>query len=114
MLTFLRTATGIEDGVLGAVMTIHTFGDYCRWHPHVHGIVADGLFYGNGKFYVMPKKVEKSLLLSSRNISRIKGHWFSLIGKIYYRILNGYAILILKRSCGEIRCSITPKATAGT
>ena len=29
-------------------MTIHTFGDYCRWHPHVHGIVADGLFYGNG------------------------------------------------------------------
>jgi len=39
-------------------MTIHTFGDYCRWHPHVHGIVADGLFYGNGKFYVMPKKAD--------------------------------------------------------
>ena len=48
LLTFLRTATGIEDGVLGAVMTIHNFGDYCRWHPHGHGIVADGLFYGNG------------------------------------------------------------------
>ena len=58
LLTFLRTATGIEDGVLGAVMTIHTFGDYCRRHPHVHGIVADGLFYGNGMFYVMPKKVD--------------------------------------------------------
>ena len=58
LLTFLRTATGIEDGVLGAVMTIHTFGDYCRWHPHVHGIVADGLFYGSGMFYVMPKNVD--------------------------------------------------------
>ncbi len=54
----MRIATGIEDGVLGSVMTIHTFGDYCRWHPHVHGIVADGLFYGDGMFYVLPKNAD--------------------------------------------------------
>ncbi|MCK5437714.1 MAG: transposase, partial [Desulfobulbaceae bacterium] len=58
MLTFLRTVTGIEDGAIGAVMTIHTFGDYCRWNCHIHGIVADGLFYGSGMFYVMPKNVD--------------------------------------------------------
>jgi len=58
LLTFLRTVIGIEDGVLGAVMTIHTFGDYCRWHPHLHAIAADGLFRDNGMFYVMPKNAD--------------------------------------------------------
>ena len=27
----------------------------CQWHPHIHSIVADGLFRENGVFYVMPK-----------------------------------------------------------
>jgi len=36
-------------------MTIQTFGDYAKWHPHIHSIVADGLFRRNGVFYVMPK-----------------------------------------------------------
>jgi hypothetical protein len=30
------------------VMVIHTFGDYARFHPHLHAIVADGLFHKNG------------------------------------------------------------------
>jgi len=47
----------------GTVMTIHTFGDYSRtWHPHLHAIVADGLFAGNGVFYVMPKKTDPQAL----------------------------------------------------
>ena len=52
---FLRTVTGLKDGIVGAVMTIQTFGDYARWHPHIHAIVADGLFRRNGVFYVMPR-----------------------------------------------------------
>jgi len=32
---FLRTATGLKDGIVGAVMTIQTFGDYAKWHPHI-------------------------------------------------------------------------------
>jgi hypothetical protein len=36
-------------------MTIQTFGDYAKWHPHIHSIVADGLFGRSGIFYVMPK-----------------------------------------------------------
>jgi hypothetical protein len=32
-----------------------TFGDYARWHPYIHVLLADGLFRENGVFYVMPK-----------------------------------------------------------
>ena len=36
-------------------MSIHTFGDYPeKFHPHIHAIVADGLFRKTGTFYVMP------------------------------------------------------------
>jgi len=52
---FLRTALGLKDGIVGAVLTIQTFGDYAKWHPHIHAIVADGLFRRNGVFYVMPR-----------------------------------------------------------
>ncbi len=55
LLNFLRTALGLEDGICGAIMTIQTFGDYAKWHPHIHSIVADGLFRENGAFYVMPR-----------------------------------------------------------
>ena len=55
LLTFFRTALGLNDGICGAVMTIQTFGDYAKWHPHIHSIVADGLFSRSGVFYVMPK-----------------------------------------------------------
>jgi len=36
-------------------MAIQTFGDYAKWHPHIHSIVADGLFSRSGIFYVLPK-----------------------------------------------------------
>ena len=55
LLQFFRKATGLKKGNLGAVMAIQTFGDYVRWHPHIHVLLADGLFRENGVFYVMPK-----------------------------------------------------------
>ena len=55
LLQYFRAATGLKDGKLGAVMAIQTFGDYARWHPHIHVLLADGLFRENGVFYVMPK-----------------------------------------------------------
>ena len=42
-------------------MTIQTFGDYAKWHLHIHSIVADGLFRRNGIFHVMPRISIKSL-----------------------------------------------------
>ena len=55
LLLFLRQVTGPPEGILAAAMTIQTFGDYARWHPHIHAIVADGLFKETGVFYVMPR-----------------------------------------------------------
>ena len=58
---FLRDAFGdaggvgnaAHDGVSAIVMAIHTFGEYLDFYPHVHALVADGLFDGEGRFHVM-------------------------------------------------------------
>ena len=41
---YLRTALGCPEGVPGIIMTLHTFGEYLDFHPHIHALVADGLF----------------------------------------------------------------------
>ena len=54
LLTFLREVVGLEEGVPGVAMAIHTFGASSeKWHPHLHAIVSDGLFKDTGTFYVM-------------------------------------------------------------
>jgi hypothetical protein len=40
----LRTALDCPNGVPGVIMTLHTFGEYLDFHPHIHALVADGLF----------------------------------------------------------------------
>jgi len=52
---FFRLTLGKKTGTLGVVVAIHSFGDYARWHPHLHALVADGLFLESGFFFVMPK-----------------------------------------------------------
>ena len=55
LLIFLQNVIGLQDGTPGVVLSIHTFGDYPeKFHPHIHAIVADGLFRKTGTFYVMP------------------------------------------------------------
>ena len=41
---YLRTALDCPEGVPGIIMTLHTFGEYLDFHPHIHALVADGLF----------------------------------------------------------------------
>ncbi len=61
MSDFLRDAFGdaggvgnaAHDGVPAIVMAIHTFGEYLDFHPHLHALVADGLFDREGRFHVM-------------------------------------------------------------
>lgn len=44
LLVFFRNAVGLENGRLGAVMTIHTFGNYAeKFHTHIRALVSDGL-----------------------------------------------------------------------
>jgi hypothetical protein len=47
LIEFLRTSLGLPEGVPGIVMAIHTFGEYLDFHPHLHALVADGLFRGS-------------------------------------------------------------------
>ena len=35
---------GLPKGKIGAVLAIHTFGDYLNFHPHVHMLVSNGFF----------------------------------------------------------------------
>jgi hypothetical protein len=41
---YLRLALDCPNGVPGIIITLHTFGEYLDFHPHVHALVADGLF----------------------------------------------------------------------
>ncbi len=51
---FFKESVSEEDAVPGAVVAIHTFGDFLGWHPHLHVLCTDGCFYGNGMFRVAP------------------------------------------------------------
>ena len=41
-------------GKLGFMLYIQTFGDLVTFNPHVHALVADGVFYPSGSFRVLP------------------------------------------------------------
>ena len=49
-----RLQLGLAEGKLGAVAAVHTFGDYLVFHPHLHVLVADGLFAPDGRFHCLP------------------------------------------------------------
>jgi len=54
LVEFMRTALGLPEGIAGTIMVIHTFGEYLDFHPHLHALVADGLFTRSGVFHVLP------------------------------------------------------------
>ncbi len=54
MKEFFREAVPEEGAVPGAVVAIHSFGDFLGWHPHLHVLCTDGCFCGNGMFRVAP------------------------------------------------------------
>ena len=54
LLEYLRTTLDLPEGLPGIVMAIHTFGEYLDFPPHLHALVADGLFVRSGLFYVLP------------------------------------------------------------
>jgi len=61
LIEYLRTTLGLTEVLPGIVMAIHTFGEYLDFHPHLHALVADGLFVRSGLFYVMPDASLKPL-----------------------------------------------------
>ena len=54
LVEYMQTVLDLPEGIPGIVMAIHTFGEYLDFHPHLHALVADGLFVRSGLFYVLP------------------------------------------------------------
>ncbi len=52
---FYATVIDKKEGVCGVVLDIQAFGDYTKWHPYIHSLVADGLFLFSGSFHVIPR-----------------------------------------------------------
>lgn len=46
----LSEVLGTEAGIPAAVLTVQTAGENLRFHPHLHGCMADGLFAPDGTF----------------------------------------------------------------
>ncbi len=61
LLEYLRNTLHLPEGIPGIVMTIHSYGEYLDWHPHLHALVADGLFVRSSLFYVLPNVSLKPL-----------------------------------------------------
>jgi hypothetical protein len=51
----MRISLDQPDGMPGIVMAIHTFGEYLDFHPHLHLLMADGLFLRDERFLVLPE-----------------------------------------------------------
>jgi len=51
---YLRAALGRPDAQPALILTLHTFGEYLDFHPHLHALVADGLFTRDGVFHPLP------------------------------------------------------------
>jgi len=41
-------------GKPGYILFVQTFGDLVNFHPHIHALVADGVFAESGAFHVLP------------------------------------------------------------
>ncbi|HZR16419.1 MAG TPA: transposase [Verrucomicrobiae bacterium] len=68
----LRTALGCPQGLPGIILTLHTFGEYLDFHPHIHALVADGLFLREA-LSSAPAPVDDAAIV--RNILRHLGLW---------------------------------------
>jgi hypothetical protein len=94
---FFRTVLGLDDGILGMIMVIHTFGDYARFHPRLHSIVADGLFRPNGTFYCLPNRdmKEQEEIFRSKVLAMLEGEGKindELIEKLMNRRRSGFSV----------------------
>lgn len=58
---YLMQAMPYDDAVPGAVIVVHTFGNFQNFNSHLHILATDGCFYGEGSFMVCPTPDGKDL-----------------------------------------------------
>ena len=47
---YLKLSVPKADSTPGAVVAVHTFGDFLNFNPHIHILATDGCFHGDGAF----------------------------------------------------------------
>lgn len=67
VLIWTRTHMDVRGGKLGIILAIHTYGEYLNNHPHLHAVVADGMFRHTGLFYVMGRSDLQALVKIFQN-----------------------------------------------
>jgi hypothetical protein len=93
------TVLGLDDGILGMIMVINTFGDYARYHLHFHALPPIACFHRMGPSIAPPKETQEKLNYTTHgdtvNIaSRLEGYEkdsFDWQGETLCRILIGEA-----------------------
>jgi hypothetical protein len=51
---FFQETLSEQDAAPGAVIAIQSFGDFLGFNSHLHVLISDGCFYGQGMFRVAP------------------------------------------------------------
>lgn len=57
------------------VGAIQTFGDFIHWHPHIHALVSEGMFFPDGTFIPLPKLTIEPFLKLWEHLIRYYG-WY--------------------------------------
>ncbi len=71
LIDYQREILKQPDGTPGVVMAIHTFGEYLGFHPHLHALVADGLFLRGGWFHVLPETGSRRRICPDYGIEQV-------------------------------------------
>ena len=58
---FFQETLSEQDAAPGAVIAIQSFGDFLGFNSHLHVLISDGFFYGQGMFRVAPRFETKQL-----------------------------------------------------
>ena len=58
---YLMQSVPYDDALPGAVIVVHTFGNFQNFNSHLHIMATDGCFYGDGSFMVCPTPDAKNL-----------------------------------------------------
>jgi hypothetical protein len=59
--TCLESTSSQDDVTPGASITVHTYGDFLNFNPHLHAIVPDGCFLEGDGFRMAPMITGKDL-----------------------------------------------------
>ena len=62
-----------------AILSIQTAGDMLNWNPHIHGLVASGVFRADASF--VPATLIQESVLRERKNTHLEAHGISRLGR---------------------------------